>query len=97
MPRSDLHKYTPYTARIRQWALCPESSREDQLEKNALDSLECIPLDTMRKFANRARRFMDAYDRGLNGRQAAWAARKYHGHRVLPESIMDELEKNSIQ
>lgn len=81
----------------RVYRLCPESSREDQLEKNALDSLECIPLDTMRKFANRARRFMDAYDRGLNGRQAAWAARKYRGHRVLPESIMDELEKNSIQ
>jgi len=32
----------------------------------------------------------------LNGRQAAWAARKYKGHRVLPESLMDDLEKANI-
>ena len=29
----------------------------------------------MRKYATQSRRFMDAYDRGLNGIQAAWAAR----------------------
>ena len=34
---------------------------------------------------------MDAYEQGLNGRQAAWAARKYRGHRVLPMSIMNDL------
>ena len=28
----------------------------------------------MRKFAIRSRRFIDAYDRGLDGKQAAWAA-----------------------
>ena len=39
---------------------------------------------------------MDAYERGLDGRQAAWAARKYRGHQVLPESILDELEKEGI-
>ena len=43
-----------------------------------------------------SRRFMDAYDRGLNGRQAAWAARKYRGHRVLPQDILEELEKHSV-
>ena len=32
------------------------------------------------RFANRSHRFMDAYARGLNGQQAAWAARKYKGH-----------------
>jgi hypothetical protein len=36
---------------------------------------------------------MDAYMKGLNGRQAAWAARKYKGHRVLPETLMNDLEK----
>ena len=50
----------------------------------------------MRKFSTRSRRFMDAYDRGLNGRQAAWAARKYRGHRVLPQDILEELEKHSV-
>jgi len=40
---------------------------------------------------------MDAYSQGLNGKQAAWAARKYRGHRVLPASIMDELERAKIK
>jgi hypothetical protein len=43
-------------------------------------------------FANRSRRFIDAYDKGLNGREAIWAARKYRGHRILPETLMDEME-----
>jgi hypothetical protein len=47
-------------------------------------------------FATRARRFIDAYAKGLQGKGAAWAAKKYRGHRVLPESILaefDEVEK----
>lgn len=34
---------------------------------------------------------MDAYDKGLTGKQSVWAAKKYKGHRVLPEWILDEL------
>ena len=74
----------------------PPSSKEDDLEANTLRALASIPLPMMRKFATRSRRFMDAYERGLDGKQAAWAARKYRGHRVLPESILDELEKEGI-
>ena len=61
-----------------------------------LAALEAVPLKSMRKFATRSRRFMDAYARGLNGRQAAWAARKYRGHRVLPECILEELDRKNI-
>ena len=50
----------------------------------------------MRRFANQSHRVMDAYSRGLNGRQPAGAARKYRGHRILPETIMDELEKAQV-
>jgi len=39
---------------------------------------------------------MDAYEQGLNGWQAAWAARKYWGRRVLPVSIMNDLEKEGV-
>jgi hypothetical protein len=39
---------------------------------------------------------MDAYERGLNGKQAAWASKKYQGHWMLPESIMAELNKANI-
>jgi hypothetical protein len=80
----------------RLYRLNPESSREDHLERNMLAALEAVPLKSMRKFATRSRRFMDAYARGLNGRQAAWAARKYRGHRVLPEGILEELDKKHI-
>ena len=48
-----------YTKRV--YRLNPPSSREDQLEKNTLAALEAVPLKSMRKFANRSRRFMDAY------------------------------------
>ena len=62
--------------------------------KDPRDAKEWI--QTRRNHNYRALRFMDAYDQGLNGRQAAWAARKYRGHRVLPVSIMDELEKAGV-
>ena len=42
--------------------------------------------------ANRSAHFMDAYKKGLNGAQAVWANRKYHGHRVLPENILTKLD-----
>jgi hypothetical protein len=34
---------------------------------------------------------MDAYRKGLDGKQAAWASKKYRGHRILPETIMRDL------
>ena len=50
----------------------------------------------MRRFFTRSLRFMDAYRKGLNGRQAAWAAKKYRGHRVIPETILRELSTANI-
>ncbi|KAF8811239.1 hypothetical protein BYT27DRAFT_6460459 [Phlegmacium glaucopus] len=73
-----------------------QSSREDRLWKNTITALEYIPLSMMRNFSNRSLRFMDAYSRGLNGQQAAWGSRKYHGHRVLLNDIMEELGKEGI-
>jgi hypothetical protein len=35
---------------------------------------------------------MDAYEKGLDGKQAMWASKKYHGHQVLPESILKEFD-----
>ncbi|KDQ08821.1 hypothetical protein BOTBODRAFT_118061, partial [Botryobasidium botryosum FD-172 SS1] len=34
--------------------------------------------------------------KGLNGKQAAWASKKYRGHCVLPERIFEELAKAKI-
>jgi len=69
----------------------PVSSKEADLEQNVLESLNSIPMLSIRQFAARSLRFMDAYRRGLNGKQAVWASKKYCSHRVLPESIFADL------
>ncbi|KAF8126252.1 hypothetical protein K438DRAFT_1890643, partial [Mycena galopus ATCC 62051] len=74
----------------------PESSREEDLERNVCEALASIPLEMMRRFGNCSSKFADAYAKGLNGHQAAWAARKYCGHHVIPESILEELEAAGI-
>src|SRR6185503_6552459 len=39
--------------------------------------LNSIPITTIRKFARKSWRYMDAYDKGLGGRMAGWAVKKY--------------------
>ncbi|THU79173.1 hypothetical protein K435DRAFT_875794 [Dendrothele bispora CBS 962.96] len=77
----------------RLYRFYPESSREEDLERNALECLDKVPLESIR----RSHKFMDAYSKGLDGRQAAWAARKYRGHRVLPASLMADMEKENMK
>ena len=44
-------------------------------------------------FGMHSHRFIDAYQCGLNGTQAAWAVKKYQGHQVFPETLMADLDK----
>ena len=44
-------------------------------------------------YANRSARFISAYSQGLSGGEAAWANRKYHGHRTLPPSMVAKVKK----
>ena len=46
-------------------------------------------------YANRAARFISAYGQGLSGPEAAWANRKYHGHRTLPPEMATKLKKRT--
>ena len=39
---------------------------------------------------------MDTYQKKLTGKQAAWASKKYRGYRVIPDSILHELDAASI-
>ncbi|KAG1730206.1 hypothetical protein EDB19DRAFT_1641456 [Suillus lakei] len=55
----------------------PLSSKDSDLEHNVIKALDAVPLISMRNC------FIDAYHKGLNGRQAAWAAKKYRGHTVF--------------
>ncbi|KAF9505237.1 hypothetical protein BS47DRAFT_1374325 [Hydnum rufescens UP504] len=38
---------------------------------------------------------ISALESGLNGVQAAWANKKYRSHRVLPDTLMDDLDKET--
>ncbi|KIY60940.1 hypothetical protein CYLTODRAFT_363543 [Cylindrobasidium torrendii FP15055 ss-10] len=71
-------------AKARYRVLPPTKSQED-MEKNVLKVLDEIPLETMQRFATRSLRFAHAYSTGLNGAQAAWVAKKYRGHRTIPD------------
>ncbi|KAG2362030.1 hypothetical protein BDR07DRAFT_1408046, partial [Suillus spraguei] len=47
----------------------------------------------MRRFSIRACHFMDAYEKGLNGKQASSVGiEEVQGHRVLPDSILRDLD-----
>ncbi|KAG2056618.1 hypothetical protein BDR06DRAFT_850242, partial [Suillus hirtellus] len=74
----------------------PMSTKDSDLEINVVNALDSVPIASMRRFAIRSWHFMDAYHKGLNGSQAAWAAKKYCGHRVLPDSILTELDAAHI-
>lgn len=57
-----------------------------------------VPVKSIRKFARKSWRYMDAYDKGLEGRTAEWAVSKYKSHRRLPENIeriMDQLDNKN--
>ncbi|KAE9397620.1 hypothetical protein BT96DRAFT_957838 [Gymnopus androsaceus JB14] len=83
-----------YAKRLYQFY--PESSCEDNLKRNTIEFLDSVPLESIRCFFNQAHKFIDAYCKGLNGWQAAWAACKYKGHQILPDTVMDDLEKVNI-
>ncbi|KAG2055339.1 hypothetical protein BDR06DRAFT_981939 [Suillus hirtellus] len=70
----------------------PLSAGDINLEYNVLKALNAVPLTSMSKFAIRSCHFMDVYHKGLNGKQAAWAMKCYHGPHVPPSAIMKELE-----
>ncbi|KIK72590.1 hypothetical protein PAXRUDRAFT_180398, partial [Paxillus rubicundulus Ve08.2h10] len=71
-------------------------SKTVEMERNVHKALDSVPLESICRFANQSSCFIDAYHKGLNGKQATWANKKYHGHRVLPDSILKELDENRI-
>jgi hypothetical protein len=46
---------------------------------------------------NMSQCFADTYQKGLNRKQAVWATKKYHGHRVLPINLMNDLKKANMK
>ncbi|KEP45155.1 DDE family endonuclease [Rhizoctonia solani 123E] len=71
----------------------PTSSSEADLKRNMLSALDTVNLQLIRRFAGRSQRFVHAYSRGLSGSQAAWAMKKYRGHRIIPYALLEEMDK----
>lgn len=69
----------------------PKKSFEDA-KKTAIAALDACPVDVIRRFINRAWRFMSAYRLGLKGKVAAWAVRKQKGHRAVSQCAMMHLD-----
>ena len=44
------------------------------------------------RFALRSQRFIEAYEDGLTGPQAAWAYKKYKRHRNYPKRLMEAFD-----
>ena len=51
-------------------------------------TLDEIPIARIRRWFRLTDRFKDSYEKGLTGRLAEFATRKYRSHRRLPESIV---------
>ncbi|KAF9505209.1 hypothetical protein BS47DRAFT_1334384 [Hydnum rufescens UP504] len=75
----------------------PPSSAVEDIERNMVNSLESIPITSMRRFANRSLRYMDGYRHGLNGKEAAWAMKKYRGHCQIPADASLEVIQELMQ
>ncbi|CAJ0748393.1 16_t:CDS:1, partial [Entrophospora sp. SA101] len=58
--------------------------------------LDSVPLITIRRFAQKAWRYMDLYRHGIGGKLAEYAVRKYRSHRKIPDEVLKELEKIRI-
>ncbi|KIK83357.1 hypothetical protein PAXRUDRAFT_153224, partial [Paxillus rubicundulus Ve08.2h10] len=71
----------------------PASTKEADLKKNVLEALSSVPLELMQKSCQ----FIDVYQKGLDSKQAAWAAKNYHGHHVLLPSILWESNKAQVK
>ena len=61
------------------------------LKKVVPEALDSISLKQIRGYAQKSFRYMDAYRKGLNAKQAEYAVKKYKRHRIIPQSILEEF------
>ena len=60
--------------------------------KEVLSAMDACGINTMRRFCNRALRFMDAYRQGLGVKAAAWCVKKQKRHRTRSEETVRAFE-----
>jgi hypothetical protein len=69
------------------WAAVKRYTRENcnysftELEKTVLEGLNAVDIKTIRRFADRSKRWLMAYINGLSAEQRAYAEKEYKSHR----------------
>jgi hypothetical protein len=84
-----------YWGYVKRFLRCNCNYTWEGLKEMLPKALEDVSLVSIRKFARKCWRYMDAY-RSKNGhyltpRQIEYAVRRYRGHRTIPQSVLDEL------
>jgi hypothetical protein len=64
----------------------------DHAKKEVVIALDSCSINIMRRFCNRALRFIDAYRKGLSVKAAAWCVKKQKRHRTISEEAMQAFE-----
>jgi hypothetical protein len=82
------YRNTPSTRSIAEMCinvkLCLDAVPLESICQSAHSPFLLTTSDFFCSYANRSARFIDSYHQGLSGSEAAWANRRYHGHRTLP-------------
>ena len=61
------------------------------LRKTVPLTLASVSVNEIRRHARKAQRYMDVYRKGLTGRAAEYAVRKYRSHRRVPSCILMDI------
>jgi hypothetical protein len=56
-----------------------------------LIALNQVPLSQIRVFARKSYRYIDAYRKGLDAKQAEYAVKHYKRHRVIPNILFHDI------
>ena len=74
----------------------PVTTSKPSKEERVDQSATTIFSHFLNRYSVQSAHFMNAYEWGLTGKQAAWAAKKFHGYHVLPESILKDLNNVNL-
>jgi hypothetical protein len=67
------------------------------LQENMPNALASVPIETIRKWEYRMKRWMEAYQSGLGAKEAQiqvknFSSRRYASHRRIPESVATQFD-----